>query len=255
MLLRGCAFSGEYAASWEADLLEAGAAIPEDIKLDVWGARRTIVFVEGEPNSLDRRIYEAVFPGVTFASKGGWPQVVRALEGVAGSSDLHWLKAHGLIDRDSGRDGEPSDAARQSAHLLDCFAVESLYYDPKLFSEVGRSRCEETSEDFDALLEQVDSVILEKAEDLRQRSADYDDRLQQDIDNRDIEAIIADYPIKQSGICDAIAKKLQFPSRGHYERAVIGRLHKDPALRQYVAGRCGGLQEALEQGGQDAPSA
>lgn len=252
-LLRGCTFSTQTASAWDADLLDAGASIPEEVKLDVWGARRTLVFIEGEAHSLDKRIYEAVFPGVTFVSKGSWRQVVNAVDGISTSSDLHWLQAWGLIDRDSHKDAMLPTAARLRVHGLDCHSVESLYYDPMVQREVGRARCEASGDDFDAVMSDLNDAILAQVQVLNSQETVDSTLLQHDIENGDIESIIANYPIKKSGIRRIIATGLQFPSVGHYERAVIVKLHDSAELRQHIASKCGRLQSHLTMTAADEP--
>ena len=48
LLVRSCTYQGRTAVSWDVDLVNSPPEIDEDLKRDVLGARRTVVFVEGE---------------------------------------------------------------------------------------------------------------------------------------------------------------------------------------------------------------
>lgn len=69
LLVRSCAYADNVAVTWEADLLQAGAEIDEEVRRDILGARRTIVFVEGGPGSLDRPLYALLFPSASVVAK------------------------------------------------------------------------------------------------------------------------------------------------------------------------------------------
>ena len=251
LLLRSCTFADGRAVTWDVDKLAPSADIPEEIRSDVWGARRTLVFVEGEPHSLDRRVYEAIFPGVSFVSKGSWRQIVRAVEAASTSRDLHWLSVYGLIDRDRHSDDESETIARRSVYSLDCYAVESIYYAPEIQRAVGRSRVEETGGDIDQVLEDIRSAVLRDAATLSEHATVSDDRLCHDIDNCNVDSIIANYPIKRSRIPHTIATRLQFRTSQLYQQAVIIKLREDDDLRRYAADMCGGLQRVLTE--EDSP--
>ena len=63
---------------WEADRTSAAAALSDELKTDIWGGRRQLVFVEGTRNSLDAKLYGLLFPDATIYPKNGRPEVVGA---------------------------------------------------------------------------------------------------------------------------------------------------------------------------------
>ncbi len=73
LLVRGCEFAGREPRSWTVDLVPPGAAIGEDLKRDVLGARRRMLFVEGTTRSLDAPLYNLLFPQVSVDSEGRLP--------------------------------------------------------------------------------------------------------------------------------------------------------------------------------------
>ena len=64
LLVRSCVYEAGTAVSWDVDLVNSPIETDEDLKTDVLGARRTVVFVEGEKNSLDMPLYSLMFPSM-----------------------------------------------------------------------------------------------------------------------------------------------------------------------------------------------
>ena len=54
VILRSCVWSGSQPRAWDAEVLESGAKLPEDLKQDILGARRRILFTEGTVSSRSR---------------------------------------------------------------------------------------------------------------------------------------------------------------------------------------------------------
>ena len=128
VILRSCEWNGNQARAWDAEVLESGAALPEDLKRDILGARRIILFVEGTANSLDLPLYTALFPELSVIPKGSCNEVVRAVKGLRNSQEHHHVEAFGLIDRDDRQPDETEKLATDGIFALDVCSVESLYY-------------------------------------------------------------------------------------------------------------------------------
>jgi len=52
-----------------------GADIGDDLKKDILGARRKLLFVEGANTSPDKPLYSLVFPDVSIVAKSGYREV------------------------------------------------------------------------------------------------------------------------------------------------------------------------------------
>ena len=94
-MLRSCEWQGNQPVAWDAELLESGEYLPEDLKRDILGARRRILFVEGTANSLDLPLYGALFPELSVIPKGSCDEVIRAVKGLRGSYEHHHVEAIG----------------------------------------------------------------------------------------------------------------------------------------------------------------
>ena len=123
-----CHWNAEKPHAWDAKILEADAELPEDLKRAILGARKAILFVEGQSQSLDLRLYSALFPDITVSAAGSCNDVVRAVSGLRQTESRHDTKAFGLIDRDDRDEAEVNRLASIGIYALDAYSVESLYY-------------------------------------------------------------------------------------------------------------------------------
>ena len=93
ILLDSCQFSSGRATVWDASVIPEETIIGEDLRADILGTRRKILFVEGRETSLDKRLYALLFPGVAIVPKGSNFEVERSVKGVRDCTDLHWVEA------------------------------------------------------------------------------------------------------------------------------------------------------------------
>lgn len=70
--------------------------------------------------------------------------------------------------------------------------------------------------------------------------------LKQLVENKDLNQIIARYPIRESGILNVIAKALRFTGRVDFERAVLQSLRMDDVLKAAMRSKMGPLGVQLE---------
>ena len=152
VMLRSCNWQGDQASEWDAEVLESGVDLPDDLKRDILGARRRILFVEGTPNSLDLPLYGALFPDLSVISKGSCDDVIRAVKGLRGSYEHHHVEAIGLIDRDDRTEDEVSDLAQDRIFALDVYSVESLYYCSDAIEAVARRQADSLGRNSDEMI-------------------------------------------------------------------------------------------------------
>ena len=128
LMVRSCRWNGATPGAWDAALLEKNTGLPEDLKRAILGARKSILFVEGEPQSLDLPLYGALFPDISIIPAGGCDDVIKAVSGLNDSQNFHDVTAIGLIDRDNRNDDEVGHLQQRGIYALDAYSVESLYY-------------------------------------------------------------------------------------------------------------------------------
>ena len=281
LLLSDCLFNEGSPSEWDAELLPSGESIGEDVKRDVLGARRRILFVEGSTRSLDIRLYGLAFPNIGIVPKGGHGEVERSVKAIRGSEDLHWADALGIIDRDGRPDSEVEDLSARGVYALDVYSMESIYYHPSVqqllaerlhddpqsnieaartgaIEEIAKAKEELVAR---ALERMVRRVILERiparAEigaglplqievDAASLPSDPRDELDSAIETEDFEFIIRHHPLQATGALAVIAGSLGFRNRTAYEDAVLRMLRDDPEALEFVKSLFGGLAPSLE---------
>ena len=287
LTVQSCAWTDNQVSAWDVDLLELNADIPEDVRISILGSRQKILFVEGEPTSLDAPIYEALFPGISVDAKGSKVDVMRAVEGVRGSQELHHVEAFGLIDNDGMTNEEIVSLSEDGVFVLDDYSVESLYYNRDSMDgvarELGQSRGKEPEElKCSALQAALDALKREKS--LAERMAakrsvlsvrnrikskipgrkaiqcneqptiqisvesPYQEELtkfRELLDAKNFDALVARYPLKESGVMKAVADAFGFSTPRPYEEILVTRIQSCDSLAEKLRDRIGSLSRAL----------
>ena len=144
LMVRSCKWNGDTAKAWDAEVLEPNAALPEELRRDILGARRRILFVEGSTSdrSLDWPLYSALFPGLSIVPKGSCSDVQRALSGLRGSQHHHHVEAFGLIDKDDRTEAEVNELAHSNVFALDVCSAEAIYFCSEAIAAVADRQAE-----------------------------------------------------------------------------------------------------------------
>ena len=284
LLVRGCIYRNGQAATWDIDFVSSSDDIDEEIRRDILGARRAVLFVEGEEHCLDKPLYSLLFPNVSVVPKQDCRNVEHAVRSLRGSESLHWVEAYGIIDGD-GREADQIERLRgEHIYSLDAYLVESIYYDGKVREATARRQAKVTGADANVRLQDAKIAALSlddnSRENLCKRMAEYvvhrqihqetlnrndgmfdgpvniqvdtqtilqqeRGRLSDLIVDQNLDAIIRRYPIKQSAIPDIISRKLGFRNCKEYQNAVLQLLRDSPDMLNYVRGLFGDLSQQL----------
>ena len=130
LMLQSCQWDGGECVAWDADVLEPNAELPENLKLEILGARKKILFVEGKPGGPDFSLYTALFPELSVVPKESCEEVQKAVLGWRGSQGIHpvHVEIFGLIDRDNRTEEDVEELAEKGVFALEVYSVEALYY-------------------------------------------------------------------------------------------------------------------------------
>lgn len=79
LLIRSCQWSNNIVSYWDADLLMNSNDIPFIVKKEILGAKRNILFVEGNETSLDKQIYQLIYPNTSIISQKSCTNVEKQL--------------------------------------------------------------------------------------------------------------------------------------------------------------------------------
>ncbi|WP_082656347.1 AAA family ATPase [Bradyrhizobium valentinum] len=283
LLLRDCKYNGS--VRWDANLLPPKEMIDDQLRLDILGARKKVLFVEGDPHSLDKGLYALVFPNVSVIAKGPSRSIQHAVSAIRASYDLHWLCPFGLVDNDNRTVEEIASLETEFIYSLPHYSVESIYYHSEVQGRVasrtgaltGANALELFSSAraaaFEALRGQgrrlSERAILLKlrAQVMQQlpRSADIQQgtpvnisidtsaavaaeaaRFDSLLASSNLEELIRRYPVRETAALSNIAKQLGFQSRSQYESAVRKLLIDDADALAFVRGLFGELPRDLD---------
>lgn len=254
--------------------------IPNDLKIDILGSRKRILFTEGnEVSSIDSPLYSAIFPAITIKPKGSCKKVFESVLGIKENEILSWVEPFGLVDRDGRSDEEIAKIETGNVYCLSVYYAESIYYDEYFQTEVAKKNHENWKEMTEsakaiALIEiknastEIAKYLVEKKMRLHIENSlpmrkhigetaleiifDTVGELQSEIkqlntlcDKGDLQTILKYYPIRGSAALSRICKELGFANRQAYESAVIKLIKENDEARGRAKDLVGNLSNHL----------
>lgn len=284
LLIRGCTYAGHDVGAWTADLVTPETELDEALKIDIFGARKKILFVEGTGRSLDQRLYSLVFPEVSVIAKSSCRDVEHAVTGIRGAASLLWLKAFGIVDSDGRPPEVLGELPMRGIYAVPSYSVEALYYHPLIQERVAERHAKVTGRDSQTMCQEAKvaaiSALAKHADRMCKRVAEKAVRatvLQQlptkstietyqavkiEVDisaeiarerarfdgyvaKDDLLSLIQRYPIRETPAPTQIADALGFQNRDQYENAVLKLLMDDATSVESVRVLFQGLWHAL----------
>ena len=283
LLVRGCQWNEAHISGWDTDLISSAKQIDYQIKQDILGSRRKLLFVEGNESSLDLSIYQILFPEVSVIPQGNCNDVERAVYGISSTDSLHWVKAIGLVDSDDRLEDDINNLKNKNVYALPCYSVESIYYCTEIIEKLAEKSAEMHGVNSSELTSNAYKNLISAIEDHKDRlcarlcqrkikqeinlpdwkyiqsqsefniklNLDTDFREEKDhfdkyISSQDITSIISRYPIRETPALDKIASSLKFSNRKHYEAAVRKLLIDDVEIKNQIRSKFGDLVKAIK---------
>jgi ABC-type cobalamin/Fe3+-siderophores transport system ATPase subunit len=162
VLVRDSIWQDGKIVSWDVDVIHDSEQIPETLWIDVIGARRKILFIEGNnKTSLDQPLYSLLFPKVSLRPRESCKDVVKAVEGLRAVEEIHRAKAFGLIDHDGMSPEQMSNFEDDGIYPLPIFAVESLIYSLEAQAAVAQHQAEIIGIDTQEMLNAAKDTAIE----------------------------------------------------------------------------------------------
>ena len=245
LVLHDCSWTGENPTAWDCNLLQPNENIPNNTRHAILGGRKKTLFVEGEDTSLDRRLYEVMYPNFTIHPTGSCTGVIRAVRGLKDSTNLHWVKAYGIIDHDGRNEDNIKKLENDGIFALQEFSIESLFYGEESRNIIAHNKAKELGKNADDLHAEAEkeivSVLSNQCERLAIRRCSPEAR-QEDIKKeeslfrkhlkgKNFNALIARYPVRETGLLKEIAKIFSYPTCREYEMAVGECVKNDEQFR------------------------
>lgn len=160
LLIRSCQWQGKRIKDWDADLISDDISIPISIKADILGSKRELLFVEGISTSLDRQIYQLIYPNVSVIPQGNCREVEKAVDGIKKTDNIHWINAYGLIDNDDRTEEQIQKLLEKGIAAVPFYSVEALYYHLYIIEKIAEKIAELTGQNAATLYQNATSNIV-----------------------------------------------------------------------------------------------
>lgn len=284
VLVRDSRSANDDVTAWDLDVLDPGTEIDDATKEAIIGSRRKLLFIEGTSASLDKLLYELLFPGVAIFPRQSCRDVEHAVASVRDAQSVTWVQAFGIVDQDQIPPTKVTSLNVKGIYPLSVYSVESLYYSPTIIAAVAHRQCTVVDGSFEQMVQAASTnlitAIASAADRLAARmteqavkdkiSMEVPDwksiqsgenvniavdaqamyqaemaQLQSWIAAADVEKIVARYPIRETMALAGVVNALQFKNRGQYEAAVRKLVRDDASIRATLIGHFGGLVAAL----------
>ena len=144
-------------AKWEfEDVPES--ELPKELLVELLGNRKTVLFVEGARDSLDGRLYAALFPDCYVVPSGGCEQVIANVRAYSRTNALHLCRAWGIIDRDYKTDDVLASYEKDRVYALGVAEIENLF----ITEDVVKVMARRFGKDGDSVFEAVKDDVIER---------------------------------------------------------------------------------------------
>ncbi len=144
-------------SNWDWYTLPEFETLPEDLVLEVLGARTSVIFVEGTSNSFDLQLYSLFYSDYLVIPKGSCENVIQIVKGLNESGLINNKEIFGIIDRDRRVNAEISNLEKHNILVLDVAEVENLFILPEIIKLV----CESLEYNYEEKQEEITSKVVE----------------------------------------------------------------------------------------------
>lgn len=283
LLVRSCTYSSNIPVAWDVNLITSPQLIPDEIRKDILGAKKRVLFIEGDSTSLDMGLYQNIFPDTYVVPKSGCEEVLTSVSGIRENESINWVNAFGLVDNDNKTQSEIDDIRSCGVFTLKYHSIESIFYHPKMIEffirEYG-SIFEVNSDVLKVIRDEVIEVFSHEAkrDDLCRLAVNkrvrwkfnesipshkygftnqsitinagdiYEEELSvynKAIESRDVITLFERYSIRRTGVLNKIVKRLNCSNRNLYESKIISIVRDNEDVRDFVVGCLGGVVEEM----------
>lgn len=145
------------ASTWDYSILPAHSGLPDEVYLAILGARRPVLFIEGDDtHSIDSKLYPLIFPTHTVKPLGSCNKVIEAVRSFNSLESFHHLDSWGIVDRDRRDDGEVEYLRRKRILVPAVAEVENLL----MLEEIVRAVAASTGKDENKAFRKVKNAVI-----------------------------------------------------------------------------------------------
>ncbi|MBQ4345116.1 MAG: DUF4435 domain-containing protein [Muribaculaceae bacterium] len=154
--------------TWDYRVLPSHAGLSDDIYLTIIGARKPVLFIEGdETRSIDSKLYPLIFPQFTVKPLGSCNKVIEATRAFNDLVAFHQMDSYGIVDRDRRDAGEVQYLRRKKILVPDVAEIENLL----MLENIVRVVAHRHGKDANQVFRKVKMSIIDQfRQDLRQQA-------------------------------------------------------------------------------------
>lgn len=141
---------------WDYRILPQSQGITNEIYLTLSGSRKPVLFIEGEPRSIDAHLYPLIFPDYTVRSLGSCNKVIEATRTLNDLTGFHQMDSMGIVDRDRRNDDEVSYLRRKRVMVPDVAEVENIF----LIEEIVSVMAQRAGKDAVRVVDKVRKAVM-----------------------------------------------------------------------------------------------
>lgn len=163
--VRGC---NPEADTFDYDILPADSDFREEMYLSILGARRPVLFIEGDnTHSIDSKLYPLIFPDFTVRALGSCDRVIESTRVFNSLNSFHHLDSRGIVDRDRRNEHEVEYLRRKNVMVPEVAEIENLL----MLEEVVRTVAAVHRRDEQRAFDKVKTAVMSMFKaDLRQQA-------------------------------------------------------------------------------------
>lgn len=142
--------------NWNIEKIQ-NTGLPEQLKLEILGNRKDVLFVEGNEGSFDVALYSSIYPDYYIIPCGSCSQVISRTKAFRNSEELHHCKVFGIIDRDYRSEHEIESYKQDDIYTLGVAEVENLFITSEVLSAFAAHMCKS-----DEAIKKIKSYVVDK---------------------------------------------------------------------------------------------
>ena len=143
---------------WDFELIE-NTDIPESLQLQILGNRQNILFIEGDSNSYDLKLYNILFENYTIIPVNGCTKVIQYTTSINENSKFNYISAKGIIDRDRRSETEIENYKNKMIFIPKVTEIESIFLLPEVVKKVA-IQLKKSEDEANNIMVQIQENIL-----------------------------------------------------------------------------------------------
>lgn len=131
---------------------------PENLKIELLGNRKPVLFVEGDAQSYDTKVYRSIYKGYYVVPCGGCSSVVTWTKAFVNNTQMHDKLCYGIIDRDYRNNYEIEKNKQHKIFTCEVAEVENLLITEEMIRAVAKTM----ALDDDRIFADVSKYVIEQ---------------------------------------------------------------------------------------------